>query len=314
MSRPARPRKKQVSLTTELLLSLSGPDPEGLVRGLARLGLAPEEPDYLLEVDHEKRPGGRDWIDAWLPRAKSLGATSDTGASLTFERSGLVTLSRPEAVVTAPGLFEALASLPFELAVIGQLYREWWDEAYETFSFSDGHIAHGFACAFKGAGHDRLVSRRWLGFGPWRIHAVGDATWVQFHDLAADPLAALEQARPGWERMGISDTGGFVQSRFVYQDDVGGVYDPTEHKLKVMVPSGEVTQRKMLEIAAARKDPRILRQQRIDRTAFVFLDEANARRHLHELWLRDHECWAITDGEQHRLDDTYQPAPPPPPW
>ena len=32
--------------------------------------------------------------------------------------------------------------------------------------------------------------------------------------------------------------------------------------------------------------------------AFIFVGEAKARRYLHELWLRDHECWAIVDGKR----------------
>jgi hypothetical protein len=300
-----------------LILSLSGPDPEGIVRGLARLGWAPAAPD-LLEVNHEKRKPGAGWIDAWLPKAQHLTADSDEGATLTFDRKsgqgGIVTLRRPDTDLDAPATFQALGTVPYELAVIGPVYPEWWDEERPTYSFSDGHVAHGWACAFRGAGFDRLVSRRWLDFGPWWTRDVVDATWVAFHDLDADAKTALAQAIPGWQRMGISDTGGFIQSGFVYKDDVDGVYDPAERKLKVMVPSGEVSQRKMLEIAAARRDPRIQKEKRIERTAFVFLDEQNARRHLHELWLRDHECWAIVDGREVRLDLDYHPTPEPPDW
>jgi hypothetical protein len=297
-----------------LTLSLSGPDAEGIVRGLDRLGWAPGKPDLLL-VDHEKRKAGPGWIDKWLPGAQELTADADEGATLTFDRKGgIVTLRRPDSDLEASATFPALAAVPYQLAAIGPVYPEWWDEEHPTYSFSDGHVAHGWACAFRGAGFDRLVSRRWLDFGPWWARAVGDATWVSFHDLEADAKTALEQAIPGWQRMGISDTGGFIQSGFIYKDDVDGVYDPTERKLKVMVPSGEVSQRKMLEIAAARRDPRIQKDKRIERTAFVFLDRENARRHLPELWLRDHECWAIVDGREVRLDIDYHPTPSPPAW
>jgi hypothetical protein len=303
-----------VSRRATLLMSLSGADAAGIAHGLQRLGLTPDVPDFLLEVDHERRQASADWLERSVGKAKTLTAAANDGSTFSFERGGLVSLRRPDVELAAPATFESLAGLPFELAVIGQVYPEWWDEQYETYSFSDGHVAHGWACAFKGAGFDRLVSRRWLDFGPWRKREAGGATWVEFHDLDADALTALEQAQPGWRRMGISDTGGFIQSAFVYTEDVSGVYDPTEHKLKVMVPSGEVSQRKLLEVAALRLSPLARGEQPIERTAFVFLDEANARRHLHELWLREHECWAIVGGVEHRLDEGYQPPPSPPAW
>lgn len=304
-----------MSRRTTLLTSLSGPDPREIVRGLDRLGLAPPAADFRLDVDGEKRDGAPGWIGRWLVGARSLSAVANDGQALTFDHAGVVTLSRPDAELSAPATFEQLGGLPFELAVIGPVYPEWWDESYPTYSFSDGHVVHGWACAFRGGGFDRLVSRRWLDFGPWRKREVGDATWVEFHDLDADPATALLQAQPGWERMGISDVGGFIQSAFVYTDDVGGVYDPAERLLKVIVPGrAAVTERKMLEIAAARRDPRIRQQQAIDRTAFVFVDAANARRHLHELWLRGHECRVAGGGPERRLDDGYRPVPTPPGW
>lgn len=303
-----------MSRRATLLLSLSGADAAGVARGLQRLGLTPGVPDFLLEVDYEKQQASPDWLERWVGKAKTLTAAANDGSTFSFERGGLVSLRRPDVELAAPATFESLAALPFELAVIGQLYPEWWDEQYETYSFSDGHVAHGWACAFKGAGFERLVSRRWLDFGPWHKREAGGATWVEFHDLDADAHTALEQAQPGWRRMGISDTGGFIQSAFVFTEDVSGVYDPAGHKLKVMVPGGEVSQRKMLEIAALRLSPLARGEQPIERTAFVFLDEANARRHLHELWLRGHECWAIVDGVEHRLDEGYRPQPSPPAW
>ncbi|MBA3462154.1 MAG: hypothetical protein H0T46_19495 [Deltaproteobacteria bacterium] len=47
---------------------------------------------------------------------------------------------------------------------------------------------------------------------------------------------------------------------------------------------------------------------------YVFIDPADAEKHLHELWLRDIEVWAIVGGNEVRLDDTYHAAPSPPEW
>jgi hypothetical protein len=48
--------------------------------------------------------------------------------------------------------------------------------------------------------------------------------------------------------------------------------------------------------------------------AYVFVDEADARAHLHELWLRELECWLVDDKGKRRLDLDYHPVPNPPGW
>lgn len=291
-----------------LLLSMSGPAIDDAVRGLGSLGLLPAPVRLALDFEPVAKPAA-DWLERALGgTAKQVNASDTEGHTLTWERGTIVTLTRPGTAIARPDTLAQLAALPFELAVIGQLHDEWYDVDYPKVSFGEGHMPHGWASAFQGKGHDRLVSRRWLGSGPWRTTAIGDTTWVEFHDLDADAAAAFAQAQPGWERMGISDTGGFLQRGFLYTDDVRGVYDPTEHKLKVMVPRGDVAPRKLLEIAAARRDPRIHDGQ-IERTAFVFLREDDARRHLDDLWCYEHEVWAIVDGDPHRLDEDHRVAP-----
>ncbi len=156
-------------------------------------------------------------------------------------------------------------------------------------------------------GFARLVSRRWLDQPQWQLVKHGAATWAEFHPLDAEPMAALRQAIPAWERLGISDSGGFIQTGFVFTDDVGGVYDAAERKLKLMVRDDVLSQRRMLEIAALRGHPGVPASQPIERTAFVFLRLEDARRHLRELWLRGHECWAIVNGLELRLDGEQAP-------
>jgi hypothetical protein len=53
---------------------------------------------------------------------------------------------------------------------------------------------------------------------------------------------------------------------------------------------------------------------RIERIAYVFVDEGDARAHLHELWLRELECWVADDRGKRRLDLDYHPVPSPPAW
>jgi hypothetical protein len=293
-------------------LSMSGPAIDDAVRGLAGLSLIPEA--ETLKLDHRKAKVTADWLEAALEgSAKNLLAQADDGHSLVWERGSLLLLSVPGLTTSPDEVRTQVSSLPFELAVIGQLYVEWYDATYRQVSFGDGHVPHGFSSAVKGNGVSRLVSPRWLDHGPWLQVHVGDATWLQFHALSSSPTEALAQAQPGWARLGISDEGGFIQSGFVFTEDVGGVWDPTTKTLKVMVPRGAVTPRKMLEIAAARGDARV-QDGEVERTAFIFLDEANARAHLDELWCYGHEVWAIVDGDERRLDQGHEVAPVVPRW
>jgi len=41
--------------------------------------------------------------------------------------------------------------------------------------------------------------------------------------------------------------------------------------------------------------------------SFVFLEPERGLAHLHELWLRDLECWVVRGGRRERLDDAYHP-------
>jgi len=205
--------------------------------------------------------------------------------------------------------FGELTGIDFQLAVFrtAQLPID-----YHTTSFGDGLASHGWACAFKGAGHDRLVSRRWLEYGPWHLirDEDSDLSFVQFHDLDADPETALKQAKPGHQRMGISKTGGFIQSIYDPFFELKGFYLEDEGILEVVVAGREVTQHEMLEACQARYH-QPLDGKHIDNVRYVFVEgEQVARTHLHELWLRELECWAIVDWQKVRLDADYDPGPP----
>jgi hypothetical protein len=296
-------------------VTLQGRDAERLVRELLAAGLSPEGVPWSVGVDGAHPTPSADWLTSTLARARSVQGTFDDGSMLSFERGGLVALQRIGIELDDPATLFELGRLPFELASVGAVYDEWFDPelGWDPPTFSDGHVRLGWACCFQGAGHDYLVSRRWLDHGPWRIvHQDGDITWVVFHDLAADPRTALEQATPGHARMGYSDEGGFIPRRFVFKDDIKGVYDPDSRTLRIPVAREPVTQRKMLEMAAARRDPRVQAERAIDQVAFVFLREADARAQLHEIWLHGLECWAIIDGVEVRLDADHDPARHPP--
>jgi hypothetical protein len=214
-----------------------------------------------------------------------------------------------------------LEPLPFETCSLRSVfYDQWMDAKYRIWSFSRSHLEHGWGCAFRGTGHDRLVSRRWLDFGPWRvIRRPDDTTFIQFHDLAiTDPAEAYEQAKVGHQRMGIDQIGGYIQG--IDLDviaEVGGVYRADEHTLDIVIAPGiAVSQQDMRVACGLRLYHRLTRPKvdRIEAIAYVFADKADAQEHLHELWLRELECWYLDERGKHRLDADYHPMPDPPAW
>jgi hypothetical protein len=189
-----------------------------------------------------------------------------------------------------------------------------------TTSFSRGHNKHAWAVAFKGRGHDRLPSRRWLTHGPWHLLRLDDAqdiTFLQFHDLDAAPDVAWWQAFRAHQRIGISDHGGYM-----IPPEVGGVtppftgvYKAADRLLTVVKADTAPQQADLLDLCRLRRTYRHDPAKPIARLRVLFTDERDARRHLHELWLRELECWYFdAAGRERRLDDTYQPTRIVPEW
>jgi len=115
--------------------------------------------------------------------------------------------------------------------------------------------------------------------------------------------------------MGISSTGGFIQTGLVYCYDWEGTYLPADQVLEIVVHGREVEQREMLEACALRHYQALGEDKPLKNVRYVFMTEDQARAHLHELWLRALECWAIVGGQKVRLDADYEPpAPEKPEW
>lgn len=217
-----------------------------------------------------------------------------------------------------------LGELPFAYCSGAPVTTKWGHGTapidYPGFSFGDGHNYLGWMCAFKGDGHSALVSRRWLEFGPWRlIRGKNDLSFVQFHDLAVDDETALEQARLGHERMGISASGGFISpvlrfTRLIDQNtkSAKGLYSASDETLIQVIAGRNVEPAEMVEAAAIKVRQPLAKPVR--QVAYVFIDEANARAHLHELWLHGLEVRAIVNGSERRIDEDYQPKPQVPDW
>jgi hypothetical protein len=239
-------------------------------------------------------------------------------------KSEVVTFCLPNGTSSFDDLILRSEPLAFELAVFETSFAdEWIAAAYPRWGFGRSMVDHGWGCAYRGTGHDRLVSRRWLDFGPWRvIRRPDDTTFIQFHDLdITDPAEAYAQAAPGHERMGIAATGGYIawhyEKLLTGAAKVSALYLATTRTLEIVVgPGNSVTQGEMICQCARRLQHRLEppASNRIDHVAYIFTDRADAEAHLHELWLRELQCWYIDGHGKHRLDADYHPVPNPPAW
>ena len=305
--------------TMHLRLGLSGPDLPAILEALERTGAFGEGAPTFVMVDNKKRPPTPDWRARWVPKLRvELFVSWDERRDrfLAYTAPRIVKGGAPDFPRDVPRVLALLAEVPFEVASFRSLHESWYrGEGYDGWGFGDLHYTHGWACAFRGAGHDRLVSRRWLEHGPWQLHrGADDVSLVQFHELDADAGTALAQARPGHERMGISDVGGYVAPDHELAHDLDGLYLAERRQLRIVVHGREVSQREMLDACAARRAQALGPEQPLESIAYVFMQEAAARAQLHELWLRELECWTIVDGREVRLDADHAPAPRPPAW
>ena len=65
---------------------------------------------------------------------------------------------------------------------------------------------------------------------------------------------------------------------------------------------------------AALRDQALGSGSPLDRLRYMFLDPAEAGRHVREVWLHGLECWTVRDGAEVRLDLGYAATTPPPAW
>jgi hypothetical protein len=71
----------------------------------------------------------------------------------------------------------------------------------------------------------------------------------------------------------------------------------------------------MVDMAKARYEQLLGSEKPFDSVAYIFTEsEEAARAHLHDLWLRELECWAFIDHLQTRIDLDYHPTPNKPEW
>jgi len=271
---------------------------------LERAGLAGVVPQEV-DVDYKDVPPTTDWLDAALRRMKRSGSAMWADRRIvSFEKDGVGVSGWVEPAPEAALAW--VAALPCTLVTFSKAYDEWKQPALEPYAFAGHHALLGWGCAFKGAGHLDLVSRRWLDHGPWRtLRGPDDTTLIQFHDLALGWEDALAIANPAHTRL----MAGFLRVPYTVGTEIRGAYAPSERLLKIVVVDREVAIGEMRDACAVRRARLHDREAPLANIAYVFMDQAAARAHLHELWMHGLECRALIDGREVRLDEDYAPSP-----
>jgi hypothetical protein len=311
-----------------LQISVMGANSRGLFVSVAASAPFVQRLPFRVSVDNDEIPFGNGWVREALRRGEGVPIVATwrgprgeeyTGPWLDLAPWGLVSWAiREDEAPSLDSVFSLVKGLPIEILVIGPLFEDrrsnpppgqWDGDREPSVGLSEGHRVHGLGVMFRGKGHERLVSRRWLEYGPWLVRRMeDDTTWVQFHDAAADAETAWAQAARAHDRMGISHVGGYLQHDYVFHSEISGLYKAADRTLTISRSSVPLTQVELLDLCAYRAQMRGDEKQPIECIRVLFWDERDARRHLHELWLRELECWYIdAQGREVRADQGYQP-------
>ena len=316
-------------------MSITTKDIEDLLEYLFRTGFLLHEQPESLEVDFEDLKIDNSWFSYCFTCASQYWAVWPNFArSLKLSpKDNCITTWNENWTYNYPNFSSFLAKMPFQVVTFPGLHEEWIDQNFKSYRFSI-HPSLGWACAFQGDGHDFLVSRRWLEYGPWHVYyTTNDTSIVFFHDPETDAKTALEQASAGYLAMDPHEGGGLLDKTYFASHEFSGILDEETNTLKIVILGRDVSIAEMTDIcfyrmggsskedfahferlgleipehAGAEYEP-------FEHVAYIFIEEQRAREHLHELWLRDLQCWAIIEGQEVRLDTDYNPTPQKPAW
>jgi hypothetical protein len=307
-------------------VSLEGHDLIALLKKSNDLELFKGSKPDEFDVDDSSKKFLEDWIDRYALTCKrnvslDWGKSLQCSHSIIFQKGHVIKIritdNPPENIDQA---LNFLKLLPWTVGSFRSTHINWSGEDinYSGSAFANLHYSLGWGCAFKGEGHQRVVSRRYLDYGPWHVirDEANDITLIQFHDLNADALTALEQAKPGHKLMSDPYEGGFIQRDYkIFNDDFSGLYSPSEKMLRFIINDRPITRAELLDACAIRLWQLLGDEQPVERVGYVFVIEEEARQNLHELWLRNIECWTYLEGIETRIDQDYTPPlPEKPEW
>jgi hypothetical protein len=305
----------------DLYVSLEGPDLIEILKNVCDFKIFKDspEPDEFW-VDGNEKKYAKNWIERYVLSCKrDVFLTWRDGVHdryISYDKECVIKFRMRDCTGDVNDILALITSLPWTVASLIQVRKDWFKD-YSAPGFSNMHHPLDWGCAFKGEGHKRLVSQRILEFGPWHLirDEENDITLVQFYDLNADSETALEQAKPGHALMSKPFQGAFFQKDFKLAGELDVLYEPTERKVKVIVAGRDVPISEMVDMAKARYEQLLGPEKPFDSVAYIFTEsEEAARAHLHDLWLRELECWAFIDHLQTRIDLDYHPTPDKPEW
>ncbi len=189
--------------------TMSGPSVRALVERLREVGLFPTGRPESIGLLTKTLPVGDDWFERTLGKKHGVLTFDERWTQVIYsasERTGeLVNVRLLDVPLDVADLVQRLSTVPFELASFAPIHLRWRNPelgAYVGPSLGDLHTPVGWAIAFRGSGHQRLVSRELIAGGPWQVHrGPDDTTLLQLHDLDAEITAALAQARSAHDRL-----------------------------------------------------------------------------------------------------------------
>jgi hypothetical protein len=287
-------------------------DHAALLRSLVTQGLiSADRPTKLLKDGFAHRVPD-DWIG--LPLNDTLRASWPDDSLVYVIDRDLVKISTRNFELDMVGLLEQLSGVEFEMANVGKVF--WWDNpngpAYEAPESSVGRAALGSATAYRGRGHGRAISRRWIERGPWRVlRGKNDTTLTQFHEEDVEMSTALEQARRCHVVMS-DETQAPLPTRKAYgagELTLSGTWVEPTREFVVSVAGREPGRRELREAVALRFFQLLGPDQPVDKVVYSFMDEKELKAVIDDLWLYDMEARLRDASGWHRRDDRYVPPP-----
>jgi hypothetical protein len=288
-------------------------DHRALLRSLIREGMLPGGPPQrasLHGVKKSKLPD--DWIEQLQLAGRTYTVYWPEDSSAYVAGPDLVVISSGAYALDADRLTGQLANVEFDAGSFHSIHG-WSDPAGPGYKAPDSTIGRaplGFGLAFRGGGHGRVMSRRWLDRGPWRVlRTPNDTTFVQFHDLDADVSISAAQARPGHmiashvDQEPLPLRGAYLPGPVALR----GTYVLPDRQLVVSVVGRTISRCEMRDAVAARFYQLLGTDQPLDNVVYSFLDKTELDQALPDLWLYGHEA-RLRDGTGwHRMDNKYTP-------
>ncbi|MCC6644643.1 MAG: hypothetical protein IT374_03600, partial [Polyangiaceae bacterium] len=293
----------------KLIYSFSSEDIGATARAVVEQGLTPVGRPEELEIDMQSVPVDDDWVDTLVAGLGKRPSASwhEMVDAITLERDGVRGLTH-EFELEPAALVRRLGRIPFTVASFAT-FHDW---SYRSPSLGDGHHRLGWGCAFQGAGHARVVSRRWLATGPSRLlRGPNDTTLVQFHDFAV----GMDEARAQAESAHADLLAGFLARDHRFATELAGLHKGNDRSLVFVVHRRVVSAAELYDAAAARWLQPLGPEKPVDKVVYVFIDRAEAEEQLPLLTRYGHHVHLIEDdGVERRIDDAYAPRVERPAW